>query len=386
MLDLPVDQGREAGTQGDRGHQQLAVLALPAVAGEQVEQVGEVRAQIGVGRQQPEVFVQPRGRRSCSCRCRCARTGGCRRPRGARPGRSSRASSGPPCRTPRARQPFPAFARTSMLACSSNRAFSSTRATTCLPASAARTSERMIGLSADVRYRVCLIARTSGSRAACSTKASTEDSRTSRRGDAPGCRRAGSPSKTSGGPSCDCERRRRDRRPGFVLQIGPVEAHEEPQVAEGEESARRRRPGIPRGSSSRIRTSRTSPLIVSSISSRIGVAPRCRRCRTVSIAASRSSASSSSTSTSASRVTRKKWWRQQVHAGEQLVQVRRDHLFERHEALAVGQLDEPRAATAAPSRARTCARPSSGRARRPRRSATGSRCTGTDAPDRPTAA
>ena len=38
-----------------------------------------------------------------------------------------------------------------MFASSSKRAFSSTSATTCLPEPAARISERMIGLSADVR-------------------------------------------------------------------------------------------------------------------------------------------------------------------------------------------------------------------------------------------
>ena len=63
-----------------------------------------------------------------------------------------------------------------MLASSSNLALSSTSATTCLPSSAARINARMIGLSCvDVRYIVCLIARTAGSRAACSTNASTEE-------------------------------------------------------------------------------------------------------------------------------------------------------------------------------------------------------------------
>ena len=61
----------------------------------------------------------------------------------------------------------PAFSSSSaqvMFACSSKRAVSSTSATTCFPDSAARMSERTIGLSGpDVRYSVCLIARTSGS-------------------------------------------------------------------------------------------------------------------------------------------------------------------------------------------------------------------------------
>src|SRR5437660_695934 len=62
-----------------------------------------------------------------------------------------------------------------MFACSSNRAWSSTSATTCFPASAARISARTMGVSAEVRYSVCLIASTSASREASSTKASTDD-------------------------------------------------------------------------------------------------------------------------------------------------------------------------------------------------------------------
>ncbi len=62
-----------------------------------------------------------------------------------------------------------------MLASSSNLAVSSTSATTCLPDSAARISDRTIPPSPpEVRYRVCLIARTRGSRAAWSMKPSTE--------------------------------------------------------------------------------------------------------------------------------------------------------------------------------------------------------------------
>ena len=60
-----------------------------------------------------------------------------------------------------------------MLACSSNRALISTSATTCLPASAASMSALTIGESPDVRYRVCLIASTFGSAAACSMKRCT---------------------------------------------------------------------------------------------------------------------------------------------------------------------------------------------------------------------
>ena len=51
----------------------------------------------------------------------------------------------------------------SMLALSSKRALSSTSTATCLPRSAARMSERTIGLSPDVRYSVILMASTCGS-------------------------------------------------------------------------------------------------------------------------------------------------------------------------------------------------------------------------------
>ena len=60
-----------------------------------------------------------------------------------------------------------------MLAASSNRALSSTSATTDLPDSAASHRALTMGLSRLVRYSVCLIATTSGSRAACCRKRTT---------------------------------------------------------------------------------------------------------------------------------------------------------------------------------------------------------------------
>jgi len=60
-----------------------------------------------------------------------------------------------------------------MLFCSSIRALSSTNAVTCLPFCAARASAEMIGLTPLVRYRVCLIASTLGSSAACAMKSTT---------------------------------------------------------------------------------------------------------------------------------------------------------------------------------------------------------------------
>ena len=61
-----------------------------------------------------------------------------------------------------------------MFARSSKRALTSTRQTACLPRSAARISAGTSGESSLVRYTVCLIASTSGSLTACSTKRSTE--------------------------------------------------------------------------------------------------------------------------------------------------------------------------------------------------------------------
>ena len=61
-----------------------------------------------------------------------------------------------------------------MLLSSSKRAFSSTRAITCLPFSAARIKAAMIGESFEVRYRVILIPITRGSSAAWLMNSSTE--------------------------------------------------------------------------------------------------------------------------------------------------------------------------------------------------------------------
>ena len=60
-----------------------------------------------------------------------------------------------------------------MLRASSKRAVTSTSTATCLPDSAARTSERMIELSLEVRYSVILMATTLSSTAAWARNAST---------------------------------------------------------------------------------------------------------------------------------------------------------------------------------------------------------------------
>ena len=81
-------------------------------------------------------------------------------PHDARPDTPSRASSTRRCRRRRGRPPAPGARAQSMFACSSNRAFSSTRATTCFrpPPRRSALDDRAVGR---VRYSVCLIASTS---------------------------------------------------------------------------------------------------------------------------------------------------------------------------------------------------------------------------------
>ena len=81
----------------------------------------------------------------CSCRCRGAHSAAGHRPRGARPARAWRASSGPPGRTPHARRRAPSARAQVILFSSSKRAFSSTSTVTCLSCSRARISALTIG-------------------------------------------------------------------------------------------------------------------------------------------------------------------------------------------------------------------------------------------------
>ena len=58
---LPLDELRDRRPKVGRSDEQLAVMALPAVTGEQVEQLGHVRAEVRVRGQQAHVFVAARG-------------------------------------------------------------------------------------------------------------------------------------------------------------------------------------------------------------------------------------------------------------------------------------------------------------------------------------
>ena len=60
MLDLARDQLGEALPQADRRHQQLVVVRLPRVAGQEVEHLGHVVEHARIGGEQPEVGVDLR--------------------------------------------------------------------------------------------------------------------------------------------------------------------------------------------------------------------------------------------------------------------------------------------------------------------------------------
>ena len=160
--------------QAVRRDEQPAERPLARQAGEDVEQVGDVGADLGRGRSAgrgPRTGARSSG---CSCPSRCGRSGAGRSPRAGRRARSCECVLSPT-------RPYTTWApaRSSlraqtMLASSSKRALISTRTTTCLPRSAARMSDCTIGESPDVRYSVCLIVRTSGSSAAWVMNRSTD--------------------------------------------------------------------------------------------------------------------------------------------------------------------------------------------------------------------
>ena len=91
-----------------RGDQQPPVRGLPAVAGEHVEQVGQVGADLRVGGEQAEVLVDAGRSSGGSCRCRCGSSGGSGCPPGAPPARSCSGSSARPGRRRRGSRPAPA--------------------------------------------------------------------------------------------------------------------------------------------------------------------------------------------------------------------------------------------------------------------------------------
>ncbi len=115
------------------------------VAGEQVEELGEVLAEGLAAGEEPEVARRFRRSARCSCPWRGGSSGGCRRAPGARSGTPCSASCSRRGRTPRARRPPRARCAHRMLASSSNRACSSTSTATSLPAWAREVSAFAIG-------------------------------------------------------------------------------------------------------------------------------------------------------------------------------------------------------------------------------------------------
>src|SRR4029079_18810332 len=61
MLDLPVDELEEARAKAVGGDEQAPERALPGEAGQDVEEVRDVRPELGPAAQQPEVRVEPGG-------------------------------------------------------------------------------------------------------------------------------------------------------------------------------------------------------------------------------------------------------------------------------------------------------------------------------------
>ena len=152
---------------------------------------------------------------------------------------------------------------------------------------------------------------------------------------------------------------------GGYFSSGRAAARRAPRARRGRAARRSRRRRSASSSSSRQSSSSTSGVIVVSTSSRTE-RPNFVRCRsTTSIASSRSSASSDS-SKSASRVTRNAWCAEHLHAGEQRVEVRRDHLLERDEARASSGSATNRGSSGGTFTRANRSSPSAGRARRPR--------------------
>ena len=94
----------------ERRDEHLAEALRPPETGDEVEEVGDVGGDVGVGREEPDVLVDARGRGVVVARCRCARSGAGRRPRGGRRASSSRGSSGRGTRRRRGRPPARATA------------------------------------------------------------------------------------------------------------------------------------------------------------------------------------------------------------------------------------------------------------------------------------
>ena len=176
-----------------------------------------------------------------------------------------------------------------MLRCSSKRALSSIRATTCLPFSAAVRSAASRRGSSPVRYSVCLIASTCGSRLASSRKSrmfvnpsygwcsSTSPSRSVSK-----MPLSSSPSR-SGTAGANSGKLRSGRFTGRPIRSAEPSGPSSRKMSSGASRSRSCRKAVMPGGVSRMTSSRTAD-------------PKRRRRRPSSMVASRSSASSSSNS------------------------------------------------------------------------------------------
>ena len=217
-----------------------------------------------------------------------------------------------------------------MFARSSKRALSSTRQTACLPRSAARISAGTSGESSLVRYTVCLIARTSGSATACSTKRSTEVANESY-----GWWTRMSPSRIAARTSASLvlvglQPRLGDGRPRRVAQLGEARAADDlPEVLEVEQPVdlvdlalldRRAPPSI---------CSRIAALIPASTSTRT-TSPKRRRRSSSSTARSEVVGLVGDLEVGVARDAEDAVV-DDLHAREERVEVRGDHVLERDE-------------------------------------------------------
>ena len=286
------------------------VAVAVGVAGEAVEEVGDVRGQLRVGRKQPDVLVRRSPSPGCSCRCRRGSSGGSCRPRGARRARSSHGSSGRRRRRRRGRRPSRAFAPRR---CSPPRR----RAP-----SARRGDDLLAGLGgADQRAhdrRLAFVRRPVDRLldrehvrivGGLVDERLDRSSRSGRRGGAR-ARRASRASRRCprGGRRALPELGRRDAEPGLRLQGGPLQLGERPEIAQVEQPVDLVEVGA---ASSGARAGAVARISLRHRARR----PRAERPRAsaagraaaIRASSSRSSASSTSTSMSASRVTRNGW-------------------------------------------------------------------------------
>src|ERR1700687_4069425 len=171
---LVLDQLDQSRAQRRGRDEQLAIAALPAVAGEVVEQLGDVRSHIRVGGEQRDVLERAGSRRVVVARgdVRVTPDAFALLPHDEHQlGVCLEADQAVHDVDARSLERFGPLDIGLLVP----RAFNSTSATTCLPDWAAVFSATAMGLSGpDVLYIETLIARTSLSRPACSAKASTD--------------------------------------------------------------------------------------------------------------------------------------------------------------------------------------------------------------------